>query len=350
MSVEFDCPSCGGRLRTPDGSEGRKAKCPKCEAIVDIPAEPMTPISRPVSPVVVPASGSSTLRTDRSMLGPGGESTSISDFSPRHADPANPYAAPSIHPSIRPADLTTAGDTDVGSMLSSAWASFRRAPGILIGAMLLAGLLSSPPSMLGRTLLEFAASDTGENGLVLGIIGMLVVIGSYPLQIWMQLGQMRIALGAARGEDVRIGTLFSCGGRILPCIGAYLVIGALFVLSAIPAAIVGAMEMNLLLIVGILILLLVFSYFSVACWPFMLLILEGRAGALNCLVAATRLTKGHRFTTFILMIVSACIVVAGFLALLVGLLVALPFVSVLWAVFYSRLVGVPTVAANDQSF
>src|ERR1700677_1040762 len=37
MPIEFPCPSCSKLLRTPDASAGKKAKCPQCAAIVDIP-------------------------------------------------------------------------------------------------------------------------------------------------------------------------------------------------------------------------------------------------------------------------------------------------------------------------
>lgn len=37
MPVEFQCDHCGTRLRTPDGSAGKKTKCPQCENVLAIP-------------------------------------------------------------------------------------------------------------------------------------------------------------------------------------------------------------------------------------------------------------------------------------------------------------------------
>lgn len=37
MPIEFQCNICGTRLRTPDGTAGKKTKCPKCEYILAIP-------------------------------------------------------------------------------------------------------------------------------------------------------------------------------------------------------------------------------------------------------------------------------------------------------------------------
>ena len=38
MPIEFHCSGCNKLLRVPDNSAGRKAQCPSCEAILDIPA------------------------------------------------------------------------------------------------------------------------------------------------------------------------------------------------------------------------------------------------------------------------------------------------------------------------
>lgn len=37
MPIEFQCNICGAKLRTPDGSAGKKTKCPKCEYVLSIP-------------------------------------------------------------------------------------------------------------------------------------------------------------------------------------------------------------------------------------------------------------------------------------------------------------------------
>lgn len=37
MAIEFNCPKCQARIRTPDETAGKAAKCPKCSGIVNIP-------------------------------------------------------------------------------------------------------------------------------------------------------------------------------------------------------------------------------------------------------------------------------------------------------------------------
>jgi phage FluMu protein Com len=82
MPIEFHCPSCGKLLRTPDESAGKKAKCPQCATIVEIP--------RPAAPTDfgLPASGG------------GGEFPAFSNPTPPNDNPfaglpaanPNPYA------------------------------------------------------------------------------------------------------------------------------------------------------------------------------------------------------------------------------------------------------------------
>ena len=43
MPIEFKSVQCSKVLRVPDGSAGKKAKCPNCAAIVDVPAAAAPP-------------------------------------------------------------------------------------------------------------------------------------------------------------------------------------------------------------------------------------------------------------------------------------------------------------------
>jgi len=37
MPIEFACSSCSKQVRVPDGSEGKKCKCPECQTILNVP-------------------------------------------------------------------------------------------------------------------------------------------------------------------------------------------------------------------------------------------------------------------------------------------------------------------------
>jgi hypothetical protein len=37
MPIQFDCPSCGKKVKAPDNMVGKKAQCPSCKSILVIP-------------------------------------------------------------------------------------------------------------------------------------------------------------------------------------------------------------------------------------------------------------------------------------------------------------------------
>ena len=92
MPIEFRCPSCSKLLRTPDESAGKKAKCPQCGTIADVPgaagsgfAAPLpsggfSPFSAP-DPLGIP--------TEAAGIGPPPKSYSLGN-----SDSQNPYATP----------------------------------------------------------------------------------------------------------------------------------------------------------------------------------------------------------------------------------------------------------------
>jgi len=55
MPIMFNCP-CGKTLRVPDEHAGRRAKCPACNAIVNIPAPEPEPVFEIVETPPVAAS------------------------------------------------------------------------------------------------------------------------------------------------------------------------------------------------------------------------------------------------------------------------------------------------------
>ena len=58
MPIEFSCYECGTKLRVGDDSAGKKAKCPKCDLVLDIP---MSSETSPVAPSqAAPAAGAPT--------------------------------------------------------------------------------------------------------------------------------------------------------------------------------------------------------------------------------------------------------------------------------------------------
>jgi predicted RNA-binding Zn-ribbon protein involved in translation (DUF1610 family) len=40
MAIKFDCPACGKTTQAPDEMAGRKARCPLCKAVIEVPSAP----------------------------------------------------------------------------------------------------------------------------------------------------------------------------------------------------------------------------------------------------------------------------------------------------------------------
>lgn len=55
MSLLVACPSCKGQCQAPDNAAGRKVRCPRCGAVLDVPAPASPPQARP-APSPVPSS------------------------------------------------------------------------------------------------------------------------------------------------------------------------------------------------------------------------------------------------------------------------------------------------------
>ncbi|MFN0021399.1 MAG: GYF domain-containing protein [Pirellulaceae bacterium] len=68
MPLQVVCPACNAKLKAPDTAAGKKTKCPKCQAVVTVPADaPQAPTG---SPVVKKTENWHMQTTDGSQFGP----------------------------------------------------------------------------------------------------------------------------------------------------------------------------------------------------------------------------------------------------------------------------------------
>jgi uncharacterized membrane protein len=159
--------------------------------------------------------------------------------------------------------------------------------------------------------------DAPEAAVGVAIIGNVV---SNLVQIFLGIGQAIISLKVARGIPATVGDLFTGGHRFLPVLGASILAGiamfAGFMLCIVP---------------GILL--------AIWFWPFYFLIVDEKTTAMGSFELASSVTAGNRGTTVILWLVSVGIIFVGLLALCIGVIVAAPLVSVLWATAYLMMSG-----------
>jgi len=55
MSIKFSCGECQKKMKAPDGTEGKKARCPACSAITRIPVAVAAAAAVPVAQIATPA-------------------------------------------------------------------------------------------------------------------------------------------------------------------------------------------------------------------------------------------------------------------------------------------------------
>ncbi len=79
------------------------------------------------------------------------------------------------------------------------------------------------------------------------------------------------------------------------------------------------------------------------------LVVERGRTPIRAIKESFALTKGHRMTLFVLTVLSALVNIAGFCALLVGMLVTIPVTTLAFAHMYRRIAGTDSVHTETQS-
>jgi uncharacterized membrane protein len=183
-------------------------------------------------------------------------------------------------------------------------------PGTLIGIVygLMASVIAQyvDPSFLGVL-----------NGLVQGtssVIGLLV--GSY-----MAGGIASFALKVARGQPVSFGDVFA-GGQYF---------GRMFV-AAICASIAVVLGSILCLVPGIIVALGISQYSY--------LVVDQGLGGVDALKKSWEMTKGHKLNIFVFGLLGILVVIAGYIACILGaLLGSVPILTIGAAYIYLRIKG-----------
>ncbi len=153
-------------------------------------------------------------------------------------------------------------------------------------------------------------------------------VASSLFSMFIGLGLARCCLSIASGDGATIGTLFSQGPKLINAFLASLLFGFM------------VMAGLLLLIVPGIILILRYSFFQEA-------IVDRNLGVIDAFKYSAQLTQNNRLNLFGLGVLSLLIVLAGVLALFVGLIFAIPLVSLITPVAY-RFLQYGQRALTDQ--
>jgi|GEM_PF-1709499 len=356
MSIEFLCPSCQQQLRVPDTAAGKNARCPKCSSILSVPAStasasPLAPppqagfdfsAPKPSPPPVpkpapqgaspfgdAPASNPFAFTDPRF---PATTQATLPPPQPQFTAAPNPYASPQGGYQVQ--RLATPGMighqvVEVSPIVNHAIEVWKRNLSVGLGMAVLPMVIMIPMMIL----MFVGAAVTApmeEPALTIGvmILGYFLLILS---QTWLGIGQCQMSVRMARGQQVQLSELFGGGDRLLPVLGFALVTTPIMIIAALP------------LYIPLIFLLLVF-------WPSYHLIVDHKCGVMDSFGLARQITEGNKLTTFVLVLVSYGFALLGELACFVGLLFAIPLISLMWSTAYLMMSGQLPIPPRPQPY
>lgn len=394
MSIEFRCNGCSRILRTPDESAGKKARCPQCGAIVDIPlastltddgadaaaggaanepafgaGEPAAPAgpfgdaSAPAAsnPFSMPASSSVPGGAANPFADPlaGGQAAASSASNPfaAAAKPAvNPYAAPSLTSSAESATATIPLDgelphrkIDLGDLLSTTWEIFvQQWPMAIVMGLVFMGI--NVGINIGTSILTNIGAFSGEPAIMVitQIIGQII---SFFGQTWLQYGLMFTALRWARTGTIQVNDFFAVGPFYLRALGQVfltnlLIFGVLALFAGIPAGVAAAAQARdgilIAALIGGLISLPLLIYIGLSLFLSSYFLVDRRQGVIESMGSSNSYMSGNRGGMFLAgLVVGSLGLLFGIVTCCVGFIVVAPFGSLMASVAYLRITGQP---------
>ena len=346
MNIQFPCSSCGHQLSVPASAVGKKARCPKCSAIIEIPAQSPVPAGDPQATGASVTGGSGSGSDDYQMRppenppaysdpafnNPAAASSPYSAAPQKPAvDPHNPYASPTMgydEQTTQPIGTGQVRPTviDFNDVFGHAWNLYLQNLGIVLGAVMLAYVVNLVVGWVFGFINNIAAMAAGDEDAAI-IVALFVQFVAYFAQIaistFVNIGVWRILLDVGKGNNVDFGKIFSGADLFLPMYGATL----LWYLMVIPAT-------TLLIVPGV-ILLLFFGQFHY-------LMVDQKVGVFDSFSRSVDITRGNRGTLLGIYAASLGIAIACFITCIpVGMIFFGPFVSLLWVVAYLKMTGQP---------
>ena len=212
-----------------------------------------------------------------------------------------------------------AGDYQVaiGDTLSEAWARTKGNKGTIWLGILLYMVAYIGITVIVNLITGQSFTDPQANQGVGSILSSLIIAAvSAPLGA----GMMMIGVKIARDEQVSGTEVFAHFDKVLP-------------LAA------GMVLMYLLVSLGFILLILPGIYLAIGYIMMMPLIVDKNMGPWQALETSRKAVTKHWFPIFGFMIVMMLLYVAGFLALVIGLIWALPTLSIAYGVLYRNMFG-----------
>ncbi len=171
------------------------------------------------------------------------------------------------------------------------------------------------------------ASVTSGEGISIVLLPMGIVCAL--LSLFLTVGLTRMNLASARGAHAKIGMLFSGGPYYLRVLGAAILFWAL-------------------VIIGLAFLIVPGIYVMLTYWPYKYFLVDTDCSVSESFRLARQYTVGHRWSFLRVAILSVLTYFVGILCLGVGVFVAMPIVSLMWAVAYLAITGQSMRVPEDR--
>ncbi len=251
-------------------------------------------------------------------------------------DEDNPFAAPQSD--LDSPEFDDEGDgerghqlIDAGDVISTSWEIFKVDFGIVIGGMVLSGFLmqifaqvQNVFNIIGQMVTNQGDETTGS---ILIILGFCWIPLSFCVQSFLQLGQARLLLNVARGDQAQISDLFTGGRYFWRMLGATLLFSIMVGLGTLAC-----------IIPGIILAMMFYSYVYA--------LVDENPPGIECLSRARAAAKDNLGALLVLLLATIGINILGVLMLCVGLLATFPLTSLMFAVAYCKMTGQRTVKTN----
>jgi hypothetical protein len=307
MAIEFRCTQCGKLLRTGDETAGKHAKCPQCGAVMTIPA---TGGAAPPPPV--PPGGGTPFSGAGAQ--PAGTAGSANPY--QSPAPFTPLGAGQAPGAITPTTL------DLGDIFSRTWNIFKEQWGMCIVALLVVLVISFAVNFIvgcGFGIVGHAAKSQALQFF----LSLIAHVATTLFGVWLGIGQAKYFLKVARGQTAEIGDLFSGGPLFVNVLLGSLLVGVIVLVGLLACVVPGV------------VLSLMFSQFYY-------LILDRNVPVLESLSQSRELTNGNKMTLFLIWLVATGLTVLACIPCFLGLIVVVPYLTLMVPVIYLAITGQPT--------
>ncbi len=340
MTIDFNCPHCDKLLKTSEDKSGRQAKCPGCGEVIAIPgtreletdstlpaqAVQDAPLNKPMKLPTTPGDTRPCRACGETIKAAAIRCRFCGEvFQSREAA----RGRPSGYREMRP--------FSPGEIISEAWRIFADRMGLLIGSFLAMSIISTMAFFVGGMPFTIANAlfDQGktQEGAVVAGVGVVTMIIAMGFLFYIQSGYLVMQVKTAREQPAEFGDLFAGGRFFLRLLLCSLLFGLMLNIGTVACIIPG-------LLLGIMF------------WPFAHVLVDEDQPGIASLNRAKELTDGNWGSIFIVLIFSLACMIAGFFACGLGLIVAIPFTQVLYAVTYDRMTCQPALSqpnSDDKS-